>query len=171
MSGRETGKGLDRQWRDSVLENVRVPTADEEQRARRVLAGNAADAGECAEWLQMLGLMPAASTPGATICAGTCGRPLRGQRANVSEHPGTARVYAKGMCAPCWKAAGKPRQQTREPVTVTTHGVPCAGGCGRRLRSRHDPQWPGTTLRIGRDRCTSCYHRDRAALEAAGAAS
>ena len=137
MSRREQiGRGLDKRYDDTVLDSVRPPTPFEETRARRAVVLNAHDAGEAAELLAMLGLMPARkSAPTGEKCAGTCGRTLRGQRENVADRPNTVRVYARKMCAACWHAAGKPRQHTKEPVRVTTRGVPCAGGCGRRVRA------------------------------------
>lgn len=86
------------------------------------------------------------ATPPGTICAGTCGRPLRPGHWEPERAPGTVQHKSRGMCGACLyhskKADGEP-YDLYAPLVVNGYDSPdpgvrrCARELNRWLFERH----------------------------------
>lgn len=85
---------------------------------------------------------------GTLLCAGTCGRPLRGTGTLASALPGSVKVHIDDKCKAC----------TAHPVTVTI--TPCRG-CAHPMRPSHTTlaNHPGTRVHGGQGLCHTCRRR------------
>lgn len=102
----------------------------------------------------------AASRPRSTVpsdCVG-CGHPMRRRR---EQREGARLHMGRGLCTTCWATQKRRANGMRPAAEARQRGATRCAGCGRPLRSRRAAPSPGTLVRVGNSRCSTCYHGGR----------